>query len=138
MILVYAVHDGVVRLYSIIVASLGFFGARWALLPLVSCLSRTVFVPLREGVFFCLLWAIFPFRLLVRLIARGAFAIYSKIRAPFSHLCGILTKRIGEKRKKRLLEQAAHAREVRRAAGHPLTGAPISSVKEGAHRKGKV
>lgn len=137
-VLVYAAHDGVVRLYSLCFVVLGFWGARWVLMPLVTRLSRFVFMPLREGLFFCLLWLLFPFRLLFGGIGRGAFKIYAKIRVPFSLLCGILTKKIGEKREGRLRKQAYRARELRRAAGHPLTGARISSVKESARGKGKV
>ena len=137
-ILVYAAHDGAVRLYSLAAVVLGFFGARRLLRRPFALLSRLVFAPLREGVFFCLLWGFYPFRVLVWGMGRGIFILCAKIRAPFSLLCGILSKKIGEKRSERQKRQASHAREARRAVGHPLTSARIPSVKEDARGKGKV
>ena len=137
-VLTYAVHDGVIRLYSLCAVALAFFCARRLLEKPLSLLSRFVLTPLRECVFFCLLWGMYPLRILGRGIGESIFIACAKIRAPFSYLCGILSKRIGEKRKERLKRQAVRAREIRRTAGHSLTSARIPSVKESVHRKGKV
>ena len=136
-ILAYAVHNGVLRLYSLIFLFLGFLGAWKGLSPLVSRLSRWVFRPLREGCVFCLLWVFYPLWLLSRGLCRFIFLVCRQIRAPFSHFCGILRKKAEEKRKARAERQREQERRRRRALGHSLTGAPLTPIAKGAPRKGK-
>ena len=59
-ILSYAVHNGVLRLYSLIFLFLGFLGVWKGLSPLVSGLSRRVFRPLREGCIFAFFGSFIP------------------------------------------------------------------------------
>ena len=135
-VLVYAVHDGAFRLYSLGFLVLGFLCAKRLLTPLFLHLSRFLFTPLREGALFCILWCVYPVRLFLRGTSRFFFKIYAKIRAPFSFLCGILSKKITERRKKRQELHAHRVSATRRAAGRSLTGRAVpSSVSVGSRKE---
>lgn len=127
-VFLYAFHDGVTRLYSLFLVAVGYFGLRPFLDGAPSRLLSCLFGPIRELALWLLLWGVYPFWLGTRGIFFTVRYLFAKIRAPFSYLCGILIKRIGERKRKKLLAEQARARDARRAVGRLLTGQPVCGV----------
>ena len=127
-ILLYAAHDGVVRIYSLLAATVGFLGFRRLLGRRFDRLLLLFLFPLRHLLLFLLSWGVYPLFLAVR----GAFLsirfLFRKICAPFSLFCGILMKKRKEKAQARQGAKQARIRETRRAMARTLSPAPTPGV----------
>ncbi len=120
-IFLYAYHNGVFRLYSLLLVLFGFGFYRKTVAPGVKRLLSLCIPPLREGIRLLLSWLLFPCLFVLHLLFLFFRFLFSKIRVPFAYVCGILRQRKAEKKRRLALRMAEEAKRKRKASLRLLT-----------------